>query len=79
MYGLTLRLGGGRDGRAVCEKTSNCANGMGGVVDLLLYPGVLFNIHPCRSDGNEWKTKSLILVGSSWNGVDGRMATVSST
>lgn len=50
-----------------------------GVVDLLLYPGVLFNIHPCRSDGNEWKTKRLILVWSSWNEVDGPMATVSST
>lgn len=61
------------------QRTSNRANGMGGVVDLLLYPGVLFNIHPCRSDGNEWKTKRLILVWSSWNEVDGPMATVSST
>lgn len=55
------------------QRTSNRANSMGGVVDLLLYPGVLFNIHPCR------KTKRLILVGSSWNEVDGPMATVSST
>lgn len=76
--GLTLHWGK-RDGRAVCERTFNRANSMGDVMDLLLYPGVLFNIHPCPSDGNEWETKRLILIGSSWNEVDGSMATVSST